>query len=267
MQGQQTQGPPRHGDLTDALARLLADDPNEAARAGQDLGLGASGQAETAAAFLLAAAPRPDEGLVRRTLERLPEGSPEAYGRLGAAVLAAWTDARLREHWRADPVGMAASVGLPPASSRLARVVGPDEAHLPRRDAIAIPLPPPTSAVGSRGDALRQLAATEFGWLLAGVPGGAAALGLAFPADASVAGAGRRKLPERLAGWLHPRGLLLAGGLACLAAAIGLSLAAGGDGGLAGAALDTGAAWRLPAAAMSLAAALVLFVLAGRRRR
>lgn len=267
MQGQQTQGTPRHGDLTGALARLLTDDPNEAASLGQDLAPEGLGQAQATAAFLLAGAPRPAEGLGRRTLERLPEGSPSDYGRLGAAVLAAWTDARLRERWRADPVRMAASVGLPPASSRLARVVGPDEAHLPRPDAIAIPLPSPTSVVGSRGDALRQLTATEFGWLLAAAPGGAAALGLGFPADAALVGAGRRSLADRLAGWLRPRRLLLVGSAACLAAAIGLSLAAGGDGGLAGAALDTGAAWRLPAAAMSLAAALVLFVLAGRRRR
>ena len=120
MQGQQTKGQPRHDGLTDALARLLAEDPNVAGLAHQ--ASGTMDQAEAAAAFLLAAAPLPDENLARRTLDRLPEGSPEAFGRLGAAVLAAWSDAELRERWRADPGGMAASVSLPPASTRLARV-------------------------------------------------------------------------------------------------------------------------------------------------
>ena len=266
MNRKQTAGP-RSDGLPDAVARLLADDP-AAAGAWQDLGpttAAATDAADAAATWILAPAP-PDPGdLGNRTIARLPEGSPEAYARLGAAVLVAWTDRELRERWRADPSATAASLGLPQPIPHLVRVVGPAEGRLPRRDVITVPLPPPGSPTSTRAAALRDLAATEFGWLLAGVPGGREALGLVLP-DSAATSAGHAPVAAKWRQWLRPLPLLLTGGVVCLVAAIGLSVSAGGDASLAGAAFGPGAAWRLPAAALSLLLGLALIVIAARRR-
>ena len=268
MQGQQTQDAPQNDGLPDAVARLLADEPMASARAWQDLGPAtpeATAAAAAAAAWLLDEAPPTPGDIGTRIMIRLPEGSPEAYARLGAAVLAAWTDRELCERWRRDPRAMAASLDLPPPIPDLVRVVGPADGRLPQRDDVTIPLPSPGSPSSSRAAAIASLASTEFGWLLAGMPDGAEALGLAFPGGAPAAAA-RERRRTWLALWLRPRPLLLSGGLVCLLLAIGLSLSVGGDGSLAGAAMGPAAAWRLPAAAFSLLLGLALIVLAERRR-
>lgn len=169
MQAQPPDGPSRHGDLPDALTRLLSDDPVEAARARQALGPIASDAAETTAAWLLASPPPPSADMIDHIMARLPER-------------------------------------------------------------------------------------------------GAQAIGMALPDRAASANAARPSWPPRRADWLRPRPFLLAGSLACLVAAVGLSLDGFGDGGLSAAAISTAASWHLPAAAFSLILALVLFTFAVRRR-
>ncbi len=267
MNGKQTAGP-RSDGLPDAVARLLADDPAAAAGVWQNLGpttAAATAAADAAATWILDPAPEGPSDLGNRTITQLPGGSPDAYGRLGAAVLDAWTDRDLRERWRADACATAASLGLPQPIPRLVRVVGPAEGRLPRPDVITVPLPPPGAPTSTRAAALRDLAATEFGWLLAGVPGGREALGLVLP-DGAAASGGHAPGAATWRQWLRPHPLLLTGGVVCLVAAIGLSVSAGGDASLAGATIGPDAAWRLPAAALSLLLGLALIVIAARRR-
>lgn len=257
---------------TSALARLLADD--RPAGDPQVEEISPSVMAEAAAAFLLAPPPPPAPGLTERVLALLPRGDPTVFSRLGRAVLDAWCDPAENRRWRADAVGMATALGLPPELARQARVVEAGAGHLPHPMALEIPLPPPEAATGPRAEALRRLAATEFGWLLAGEPGGAEALGLTSPSAAaaeptSVSPAtGRSATAELLASWLRPRRLLLAGGLACLAAAIGLTVSLGTAGGgsyLSGATIGAAGGLQLAAIGVSLGLGLLLLARAARR--
>lgn len=74
MQGRQDAASHPPGELPDALSRLLADDPQEAARARRLLGPlepGPAEGAEAAATWLLAEAPPPPTDLVDRVMDRL----------------------------------------------------------------------------------------------------------------------------------------------------------------------------------------------------
>lgn len=249
------------GGLHSAL-QFLADDPSLQQVEGGPLPGEQAGEAEEAAAFLLAAAPTPAGNLDQAVLDRLPDADPAAFARLGVAVLEAWRDAGLNRRWREDPTGMATAIGLPPQLAGLARVVEIDAGRLPQATVLDIPLPPPEAAIPSRAEALRRLAATDFGWLLAGLPEGAGALGLDLPtgrATATVAAPAPGFLQRLAELLLRPRPLLASGSLACLALAVGLVMGgAEGRADLSGAAVGDLPAWRLLCAALSLAGALLL---------
>lgn len=247
------------GGLRPAL-RLLADDPSVREVEGGLLPGDQDGEAEEAAAFLLAAAPASALDLGAAIEGRLPEADPAAFGHLGEAVLEAWCDADLNRRWRADPAGMASALGLPPQLSAIARVVAAEDGRLPQPTVLDIPLPPPEAVFPNRALALRRLAATDFGWLLAGLPDGAQALGLDLPPARSGAGAAAPGLLQRLAAsLLRPRPLLATGSLACLVLALGLVLdGAPGTADLSGAAIGDLPAWRLLGAVLSLTGALLL---------
>lgn len=90
------------GDRPDALTRLLADDPQEAARARGLLGPLAPGQAaeaEAAAAWLLAEAPPPPADLVDRVMARLAAQGSATPGP-GRAHRADATEATHRTRWQ-----------------------------------------------------------------------------------------------------------------------------------------------------------------------
>lgn len=83
MRGRQAAPGPPPGDRPDALSRLLADDPQEAARVRGLLGPLAPGQAadaEAAAAWLLAEAPPPPADLVDRVMHRVAAQGTAAPG-------------------------------------------------------------------------------------------------------------------------------------------------------------------------------------------
>lgn len=82
MRGRQAAPGPPADDRPDALSRLLADDPEEAARARGLLGPLAPGQAaeaEAAAAWLLAEAPPPPADLVDRVMDRVAAQGTAAH--------------------------------------------------------------------------------------------------------------------------------------------------------------------------------------------
>ena len=247
------------GGLRPAL-RLLADDPTMGEVAGGLLPGDQDGEAEAAAAFLLAAAPASAHDLGAAIEGRLPEADPAALGHLGEAVLEAWCDADLNRRWRADPAGMASALGLPPQLSAIALVVAADDGRLPQPTVLDIPLPPAEAVFPNRALALQRLAATDFGWLLAGLPDGAQALGLDLPPAraTATAGAPAPSFLQRLAEFL-PRPLLAAGSLACLILAVGLVMGgAPATTDVSGAAVGDLPVWRLLGAAVSLAGALLL---------
>jgi len=92
---------PSGDDGPDALSRLLADDPQEAARIRERLGPLASDQAaaaEAAAAWLLAEAPPPPADLVDRVMDRLAPQDSESLG-TGSAPRSDPAEAAHRSRW------------------------------------------------------------------------------------------------------------------------------------------------------------------------
>jgi hypothetical protein len=107
----------------------------------------------------------PPSDLAPRVLGGLPDLPPGARWTLADVVVSGWVDPALRaELWR-DPRAVLAARGLvfPEHVEVVAVPLG--NAHLPHAGRVALPLPPPGGRAVPEAEALRQLGASDFGWL------------------------------------------------------------------------------------------------------
>ena len=107
----------------------------------------------------------PPSNLAPRVLGGLPDLPPGSRWTLADVVVSGWVDPALRaELWR-DPRAVLAARGLVFPEGVEVVAVPLADAHLPRADRVALPLPPPGGRAVAEAEALRQLGTSDFGWL------------------------------------------------------------------------------------------------------
>lgn len=194
-----------------------------------ELAVDSAGRRLLAARAVLAdpAAPTPPVDLVPRVLGSLPDMPPRARRVLAEVIVDGWTDPALRAQlWRAPRAVLAARGLVFPEHTEVV-AVSLSDAHLPRPDRVALPLPPVGGRSVTAVEARRQLGASDIGWLW----------GPPWTHDRAPVKADRAPRQRLLLRWVPAMAVAAA---VVVVAWIGFAGSFGGSSEMSGAALDPG---------------------------